>query len=171
MILLFYCFDYVVGPKEANWWANCWWEEWWRGGAWAQSTNILCKPYLSHAKKSKEAMSQLESRGLIFLMPWDDNISHGLTKPCVQAVNLSGVIPLFTRKQRLEIFPLRLYKENIIFGAGTRRKREKKRRKAKNQRSKDYQGAWGSILQDFSVKSVLFCFLLLFMHFILAMSG
>ena len=42
-------------------------------------------------------------------------------------MKLSGVIPLFTRKQRLEIFPLRLYKENIIFGAETWKNKERKR--------------------------------------------
>ena len=53
-----------------------------------------------------------------------------------------------------------LYKENIIFGAGRQKKRREKRgrTKAKNQRSRNHQGAWGLILQDFSVKSSCFVF-------------
>ena len=131
MILLFYCFDYVVGPKETNWWAKwtkkgCCWEELWKGEAWAQRITLLCKPYSSHAKP-KEIMSWLASRDyrLIDAVRWQFK-SRVDPSSATQAVKLSGIIPLFTRKQRLEDFSPSLYKENIIFGARTRRKREEK---------------------------------------------
>ena len=83
---------------------------------------VYCASHIQAMQNQKKQCHDLHPVTIAWLMPWDDNLSHGLT----QAVKLSGVIPLFTRKQRLEDFSPSLYKENIIFGAGRRKKGEKK---------------------------------------------
>ena len=119
MILLFYCFDYVVGPKETNWWAKwtmnvCCWEELWKGEAWAQRITLLCKPYSSHAKP-KEAMSWLASRDFLLIdavrwqfksrvdpsrasKPWSSRVSFRFS----QGIKDSGIFPkCYKRKNNI----------------------------------------------------------------------
>ena len=147
MILLFYYFDYVVGPKETNWWAKwtkkgCCWEELWKGEVWAQRITLPCKPYSSHAKP-KETMSWLASRDFLFLMPWDDKLSHGLTQAVRPSREALGCHSAFHKETKTRDFSPSLYKKNIIFGARTRRKREEKEAEGKESKKQGLSRSLG----------------------------
>ena len=180
MILLFYCFDYIVGPKEANWWAKwtmnvCCWEEWWRGGAWAQRTSILCKPYSSHAKP-KEAMSWLASRDflLIYAVRWQFKSRvdpSRASKPWSSRVSFR-----FSQGNKdSKIFPLRYIRKTSYLEQGEEEKSRTERTELREETQRRIKAEIIKRLGDWFFKyqfnSSCFIFSLLFIDFILAISG